>query len=205
MCPSGVHDPRALPKNFGLIFLRDGNTTIKTKFAFLRGGGGMGAERKIFQKLGEQLAAFCFPGLSVCSLSHFFPFLAFGPFSIVCQSRAIAVQMALQTKRFAFRISLAVHIQGEKKHININKFGGSSRDWMGGTFLFVYSSGVIPYVGSKYISKILPPNPRTILWKKVFILDFFRLFCLLPTHCRYRHRRKLLWRRKRRRSCSFAA
>ena len=52
-------------------------------------------------------------------------------------------------------------IQGKKKHTNINKFAGLSRDWVGAKILFRCFFGVIPYKGEK-INKVTPQNPGTI-------------------------------------------
>ena len=50
--------------------------------------------------------------------------------------------------------------QGKKKHININKFAGLSRDWVGAKKLFMCFFRVIPYGGGgKRINKIPPKIP----------------------------------------------
>ena len=52
--------------------------------------------------------------------------------------------------------------QGKKKHININKFAGLSRDWVGAKILFMCFFRVIPYGGEKHIKQNSPQNPGTI-------------------------------------------
>ena len=48
--------------------------------------------------------------------------------------------------------------QGKKKHININKFAGLSRDWVGAKNLFMcFLFWVNPYGGEKHID-IFPPE-----------------------------------------------
>ena len=45
-----------------------------------------------------------------------------------------------------------------KKHMNINKFAGLSRVWVGGKNLFMCFFWVTPYGGEKHINKISPPK-----------------------------------------------
>ena len=49
----------------------------------------------------------------------------------------------------------------EKKHININinKFAGLSRDWVGAKILFMCFVRVVPYGGEKNINKVPPRIP----------------------------------------------
>ena len=63
--------------------------------------------------------------------------------------------------------------QGKKKHININKFAGLSRDWVGAKILFMCFFRVIPYGGEKTHKQNSPQNPGTIPWK--FCLRVFSL------------------------------
>ena len=50
----------------------------------------------------------------------------------------------------------------KEKHININKFAGLSRDWVGAKILFMCFFRVIPYGGEKRINKVPPEYPGTI-------------------------------------------
>ena len=75
-------------------------------------------------------------------------------------------------------------IQGKKKHININKFAGLSRDWAGAKILFMCFFGVIPYGGEKTHKQSPPQNPGTIPWKfclRVFSLCVFLLPINMPS------------------------
>ena len=51
--------------------------------------------------------------------------------------------------------------QGKKKHININKFAGLSRDWVGAEnlFMFFFSFGSFLMGEKKHINKITPQIP----------------------------------------------
>ena len=66
--------------------------------------------------------------------------------------------------------------QGKKKHININKFAGLSRDWVGcQKFVYVFFR-VIPYGGEKTHKQNSPQNPRDNPVKilcKCFVLYVF--------------------------------
>ena len=63
---------------------------------------------------------------------------------------------------------------GKEKHINITKFGGLSRDWLGGkTFSCIF--WVVPYGGEKARKQ----NPKNILQKKLFMMCFY-LRCFFP-------------------------
>ena len=72
-------------------------------------------------------------------------------------------------KRFAFA-------QEKKKHININKFAGLSRDWVGAKNLFMCFFRVIPYGGGKTHKQNSPQNHGTVPWK--FCLRVFFFMCL---------------------------
>ena len=66
--------------------------------------------------------------------------------------------------------------QGKKKHININKFAGLSRDWVGAKNLFMCFFRVIPYGGEKHTNKIPPKsrdNPREKFVYVFFLYVFF--------------------------------
>ena len=65
--------------------------------------------------------------------------------------------------------------QGKKKHININKFGGLSRDWVGVIDLFIGFLGVILYGGRK-THKQFPENPGTIPRQVCFCVFSFSGF-----------------------------
>ena len=72
-------------------------------------------------------------------------------------------------------------IQGKKKHININKFPGLSRDGVGAKILFMCFFRVIPYGGEKHINKVPPQNPGTIPWKFCLSCFFLYVFLFAPT------------------------
>ena len=50
---------------------------------------------------------------------------------------------------FPRQVCKGPEIQGKKKHININKFAGLSRDWVGAKNLFMCFFRAIPYGGEK--------------------------------------------------------
>ena len=53
----------------------------------------------------------------------------------------------------------ALHFSGKEKHININKFVGLSRDWVGAKNLFMcFFVRVIPSGGDKTHINIIPPQ-----------------------------------------------
>ena len=62
---------------------------------------------------------------------------------------------------------------GKEKHININKFAGLSRDWVGPKNLFMCFFLVIPHGGEKHINKIPPKIPGQS--REKFIYVFFSL------------------------------
>ena len=80
-------------------------------------------------------------------------------------------------------------ISGKGKHININKFGGSSRDWVGGSQIFVYGFfGILPSEGKTHkhnhqkIQGQSPENPGTIPWDYCLChIMCFLLRCFPPT------------------------
>ena len=65
---------------------------------------------------------------------------------------------------------------GKEKHININKFVGLSRDWVGAKKLFMCFFRVIPYGGGKTHKQNSPKNPGTIPWKFCLRVLFFMCF-----------------------------
>ena len=67
---------------------------------------------------------------------------------------------------------------GKKKHININKFAGLSRDWVGAKNLFMCFFRVIPYGGEKHINKIPPKIPGQS--RENFVYVFFSLCVFSP-------------------------
>ena len=79
---------------------------------------------------------------------------------------------------FQWQILEKTIIQGKKKHININKFAGLSRDWVGAKNLFMCFFRVIPYGGEKTHKQSPPPksrdNPVKILFTCFFLCVFFR-------------------------------
>ena len=70
--------------------------------------------------------------------------------------------------------------QGKKKHININKFAGLSRDWVGAKKLFMCFFRVIPYGREKHTNKVPPQIPGQS--RETFVYVFFSLcaFFSLP-------------------------
>ena len=74
--------------------------------------------------------------------------------------------------------SVALQTLGErKKHININKFAGLSRDWVGAKNLFMCFFRVIPFGGEKTHKQNSPQkswdNPVKILFTCFFLYVFF--------------------------------
>ena len=65
--------------------------------------------------------------------------------------------------------------QGKKKHVNINKFAGLSRDWVGPKILFMCFFRVIPYGGEKTQKQKSPKTPGTTPGK--FCLRVFLFMC----------------------------
>ena len=66
--------------------------------------------------------------------------------------------------------------QGKKKHININKFAGLSRDWVGAKKLFMCFFGSFLMGEKKHINKIPPKsrdNPVKILFMCFFLYVCF--------------------------------
>ena len=63
--------------------------------------------------------------------------------------------------------------QGKKKHININKFAGLSRDWVGAEKLFMCFFGSFPMGEKKHINKIPPQIPGQS--RENFVYVFFSL------------------------------
>ena len=67
--------------------------------------------------------------------------------------------------------------QGKKIHININKFAGLSRDWVGAKILFMCFLGSFLMGEKKHINKVPPPpNPGTIPWEFCLRVSFFMCF-----------------------------
>ena len=79
--------------------------------------------------------------------------------------------------------------QGKNKHININKFGGLSRDRVGVKMLFLSFLGSPPYGGEKRIHKqipslgTIPQNLCLCFLLHLHILMFFRTLRELIHHC----------------------
>ena len=66
--------------------------------------------------------------------------------------------------------------QGKKQHMNINKFAGLSRDWVGAKKV-VYVSFFIPYGGEKtHNIKQNPPKSRDSPVNILFMYFFFMCF-----------------------------
>ena len=71
-------------------------------------------------------------------------------------------------------------VRERKKHININKFAGLSRDWGGAKKLFMCFFRVIPYGGEKHINKIPPKIPGQSREKFVYVFFSLCVFFSLP-------------------------
>ena len=70
-------------------------------------------------------------------------------------------------------------IQGKKKHVNINKFAGLSRDWVGAKNLFMCFFGSFLMGEKKHINKI-PPKSRDNPVKFCLRVFFFMCFFFSP-------------------------
>ena len=91
----------------------------------------------------------------------------------------------ISRQKTTFWNSLGVHrlVSGKEKHININKFGGLSRDWVGGKNLFMCFLWVIPYGGEKTHKQNPPQNPVTIREMLVYMSCYLCVYSL--PHCRH--------------------
>ena len=70
-------------------------------------------------------------------------------------------------------------VQGKKKHININKFPGLSRDWVGAKILFVcFFSGHSLWGRKKHINKIPPKIPGQSRENFVYVFSSLCVFSL---------------------------
>ena len=70
----------------------------------------------------------------------------FGPRGLECPKSVPRAGIAILALSFpgsfaAYSKSLETKIPERKKHININKFAGLSRDWVGGNFFFSFFMG----------------------------------------------------------------
>ena len=75
----------------------------------------------------------------------------------------------------------SAHFQGKKKHININKFAGLSRDWAGAKILFMcFFFGSFLMGEKKHINKIPPKIPGQSRENFVYVF-FLYVFFSLPT------------------------
>ena len=79
-------------------------------------------------------------------------------------------------------VTSARDIQGKKKHININKFAGLSRDWGVPKRLFMCFFQVIPYGGGKHINKIPPKIPGQSRENFVYVFCSLCVFFSYPRH-----------------------
>ena len=79
-------------------------------------------------------------------------------------------------RNFMWFFLMCLFFPGKKRHININKFAGLSRVWVGGRNLFVCVCvfRVFPYGGENTHKQNPPQNPGTSPWK--FCLRVFFLF-----------------------------
>ena len=59
-------------------------------------------------------------------------------------------------------VAVSAVVQEKKKHININKFAGFSRDWVGAKHLFMCFLGSFLMVEKKTHKQNYPQNPGTI-------------------------------------------
>ena len=71
-------------------------------------------------------------------------------------------------------------LQGKKKDININKFAGLSRDWVGAKNSFMCFFRAIPHGGEKTHKQNSPKNPGTIPGKLCLRVLFFMCFFFAP-------------------------
>ena len=67
-------------------------------------------------------------------------------------------------------------LQGKKKHININKFAGLSRDWLGAKNLFMCFFGSFLMGEKKHINKIPPKIPGQSRENYVYVFFSFFFF-----------------------------
>ena len=67
-------------------------------------------------------------------------------------------------------------VQKKRKHININKFAGLSRDWAGGRILFMCFFRVTPYGDEKHINKIPPKIPGQSRENFVYVFFLYVFF-----------------------------
>ena len=83
------------------------------------------------------------------------------------------------------RFSNLENFQGKKKHININKFAGLSRVWVGAKILFMcFFSGSFLIGEKKHINKVPPKIPEKS--REIFVYVFFSLcFFWHPQACVY--------------------
>ena len=78
------------------------------------------------------------------------------------------------------RALVVVLYQGKKKHININKFAGLSRDWVGAKNLFMCFFGSFLMGEKKHINKIPPKIPGQSRETFVYVFCSLCVFSL-PT------------------------
>ena len=71
----------------------------------------------------------------------------------------------------SFRGPQSLVDQGKKKHININKFSGLSRDWVGAKNLFMCFFRVIPYGGEKTHKQNPPQIPGQSRENFVYVIS----------------------------------
>ena len=81
-----------------------------------------------------------------------------------CGDRSLSLSRLFQIYLLQFFLIFSIFsdFQGKKKHININKFAGLSRVWVGGKNLFMFFFRVIPHGGEKTHKQNPPINPGTI-------------------------------------------
>ena len=72
------------------------------------------------------------------------------------------------------------NLSGKEKHININKFAGLSRDWVGAKILFMcVCVFFFPFGGEKHINKVPPKIPGQFRENFVYVF-FLHVFFFAP-------------------------
>ena len=85
----------------------------------------------------------------------------------------------------AWSLHICLHLLRErKKHININKFAGLSRDWVGAKKLFMCFFRVIPYGGEKTHKQNSPKIPGQSRENFVYVFCSLCVFFSFPIYAR---------------------
>ena len=110
------------------------------------------------------------------------------PYFIPCHPKPSLTKPPFPIFRFSFSLALTVRMfgifrffrcifavfpvfQGKKKHININKLAGLSRDWVGAKILFMCFLGHSLWGRKNHINKFPPKIPGQS--REIFIYMFF--------------------------------